>query len=237
MANYGYTSGIGDVNYNAPTLGDTWMNAISGQANAMNAGGGRGGGGGGGTTNATLPGGWIQKSQEFMYDNPELNLQKAQLALKQQHWNQIFGMLGNFAGQNPYVIGGGVGKPPEVSVGGVWNPQQIQQQVNASRAATDQATVAQQQASAQSATGRGFSPTSPMINAMQGQEWAAGLGTKAASEQKIRQDAAQANASQLLNTQQARANEWANQQQLEIQRAAPYFTRQNAWLAALAGMA
>jgi hypothetical protein len=238
--NYAQNSTIGGVDYFAPTLGDNWMQGIKGEAAQHNASLGRGGGGGGGGGGGMLPGtgagGWIDKSFEHVYDNPALDLQKAELASKNAHWNSAFGALSGMMGRDPFSIGGSAGPLPEISVGGVFNPQQIDQQVNTARAKADRSTATQSREVADSAIGRGFAPNSPLIAALQTQLAGANIGSKAAAETDIRGQGAQMNATQLLNTQQARQNQYEAAESAKIARARPYFDQQNALIAALASL-
>jgi hypothetical protein len=160
--------------------------------------------------------------------------------LQQQRFNQLFpwlqGKINNSSSTNPYTEGGTVGLGPNISTAPVLNPQQIQQQVNTQNAASDQSTAANIRANNQSLAGRGLGGSSPLAQAMAGNAQNANLIAKTGAETQTRLGAAQQNAQQVFNAQQAQENQYATQQQLQIQRAAPYFTQQNVLLQALAGM-
>ena len=96
--------------------------------------------------------------------------------LKQERFNSVFPWLQNFAGSlgsNLATAGGSSGKSPEITVGGVWNPQQIQQQVNATRAQNDQGMRSQNAQAAGQTAGMGFGSHSPLLQALYGQNFAA----------------------------------------------------------------
>jgi hypothetical protein len=216
------------------------------QANAMNAsrGGGGGGGGGGKAYNESYQqdpsGNLYNPLANHWIDSPGFGLQQQQQAFKQQQFGQVFGtlsgLLNQFGSSNPYTIGGVNGTAPEISVGGVYNPQQVDQQVAASRAKTDQSTASQQKQMSDEMAGRGYGINSPLIAAMQGNLAGQGIATNASNENQIRQTAAQQNAQQTLSTQTERENQYEAENSLAIQRAKPYFDRQNALIAALAGI-
>ena len=216
---------------------DDWMQGLNTQAAKMNASQPYGGGGGMMRPGTSIGGGWIAKSIENQYDNPGIDLQRQQLAFQQSKWNQAFGALTGMLGTNPFQIGGQNTQQPEITTGGVYTPQQIDQQVSATRAKNDQATATAQKQAADAATGRGFGVNSPLIAALQNNLAGQGIAANAAAENQIRQTAAQQNAQQLLGTQTERQNAWEAANTLAIQRAKPYFDRQNALIAALAGIA
>lgn len=208
--------------------------------------------GGFGSTNAAATGpavygGMGTQSQQYGPDQEEIAKINAQAAeypatLRNQHFQQLFPLLSNALSStgsltNP-VTPGGVSATggPAINAGPVWNPQQIQQQVNASRAQTDAATQTQQRASADQAAGRGFSSQSPLTLALQGQEAGQGLATKAANQNQIQWGAAQGNADQTLKGQQAREQQFASRQNEDIARRQPFFQQQNALISALGGM-
>lgn len=226
--NYDVTS----PNSFAPTLGDQWMAGLQADTDRKNASMPRGGGGGGGG---------VFDTSTLHLARDQFDFQKQQWALenqqKQLHWNAVMGMLGGMANANPFQIGGSSGTGPGISVGGVYNPQQIEQQVNAARAGNDQSAATQQRNFANEAAGRGFASGSPLIAAMNQQIAGANMATNADAERNIRQTAAGQNAEQTLKSQQAAESQYASRQQEQIQRQQPYWQRQNALIAALAGLA
>lgn len=157
-----------------------------------------------------------------------------------QRFNAILPMLsGQFSALNQRgseKVGGDNGTPPPISAGPTLNPQQIQQQVNSSRAANDQSTQGKIANSASSLAGRGFGSNSPLQAALAQGYQNSNMATNTANETATRLNAAQQNAGQLLNSQQALSNQWATGNQLDIQRKAPYFQQQNALISALAGL-
>lgn len=159
---------------------------------------------------------------------------------KMQRFNQIYGLLGGELGrigsQGYATAGGANGTPPPISTGPVLNDQQIQQQVNQSRASNDAATQGAQARNTASLAGRGFGANSPLAMALNQGLSNNNLATNTSNETNLRLNAAQQNAQQRLNSQQALSNQWAQGNQLDIQRRAPIFAQQNAIIAALAGL-
>ncbi len=157
-----------------------------------------------------------------------------------QRFNTILPYLtGSLSSLNSnFASAGGTNAPaPQISVGGVLNDQQVQQQVNTSRAANDAATQNSIRNAGNSIAGRGFGANSPLAMAMQQGYQNQNLQSNTANETATRLNAAQANAGQLLNSQQARSSQWQQENALDIQRRLPYFQHQNALIAALAGLA
>ena len=171
--------------------------------------------------------------------------------LQQQRFNTLFPYV---QGQmNALTSGGGYGaagagaagtgqfgykqgNQPYISDRPVYTGQDIQQQVNAQRAATDAATAGQTRQQQQQLAGRGFSSNSPLAAALQNAAWGQGLASNAAAEQQTRWTAAQGNAQQRLSAQQAQAQEFAQRQTEDIQRRQIAAQQQSALLSALAGM-
>jgi hypothetical protein len=177
----------------------------------------------------------------------------ADRAAKQGRFNSVFGLLsgmfgggggGGVAGFNvpgqggPARAGGSqVGAQPTISAGPVWNPQQIDQQVNATRAKNDAAAESQMRGIRSSTTGRGFGSNSPLLQALQTGVQNANTATNTEAERAFRQQAAEGNATQMLKGQTAQEQQFASRQDEDIRRRAPYFAQQNALIAALAGLA
>jgi hypothetical protein len=171
----------------------------------------------------------------------ETGIQPAMQAnqMKQDRFNQIFPWLtGQAFGMGPQLAraGGQSGPGPSITVGGVWNPEQIQQQVNATRAQNDQSMQTQNRAAASDLAARGFGSNSPLLAALQGQNFASNLGANTQAEQQLRTTAAQQNAQQTLATQQAAEGQYHNRMQEEIARLQPYWSYQSALIGALAGL-
>jgi hypothetical protein len=167
------------------------------------------------------------------------NLGMNQLGFQQSKFNQILpllsGQLGDFNSQFA-TAGGSNGTPPPISTGPVLNPQQIQQQVNTSRAANDTSMAGQQQTMQNSVAGRGFGANSPLAMSLGQGLQNQNLATNTANESATRLNAAQMNAQHLLGSQQALSNQWQQGNALDIERRKPIFARQNALIAALASI-
>lgn len=179
-------------------------------------------------------GAWGLKSVEAQ-NKPAL----AALAQKDSHFNQLFPWLQNQIGAfngNMATAGGNSGQSPTITVGGVWNPQQIQQQVNATRAQNDQSMQSQNRQQQQTTAGQGFGSHSPILQALQGQNFASNLATNTQAEQSLRTGTAQQNQQATLASQQAREAQFANRQREDIERRKPYFAQQSALIAALGGL-
>jgi hypothetical protein len=147
----------------------------------------------------------------------------------------VQGQISQF-NKNPAAPGGFPGQPPEVTVGGVLNPQQIQQQVNQSRAATDASTQTNIRQMQQRLGGTGMGAQSPLAQALTGQMQGQGLQTNTGNETNLRLQAAGQNAQNLLATQQARLGGWEAAGQLQNQRLQALLGPENALIAALGGM-
>jgi hypothetical protein len=159
--------------------------------------------------------------------------------LGQQRFNQIFPMLQNQLGQamaGATSPGGSSGQSPEITVGPMWNPQQVQQQVNASRAANDQATGVRMQQAQRRVGASGFGSNSPLAMALQGNLQNQNLATNTANERELRLGAAQKNSDQVFRTQMGREQQFAARQGEDIERRKPYFNQFNSLLSAIAGM-
>lgn len=181
-----------------------------------------------------------QGTQERM--NTQLAISPALQAnqMKQQRFDQLFPWLQGQASGLQSAFGntaGSVGLGPNITVGGVWNPQQIQQQVNATRAQNDQSMQSQNRQQQQTTAGQGFGSHSPILAALQGQNYAANLGANTQAEQQLRTTAAQQNAQQTLATQQARQGQYNQQQQQITERGRTYAQTYSALLNALGGLA
>ncbi len=184
--------------------------------------------------------GAAQRKNDLALGQTAANASMYPATLKQDRFNTLFPYLQNQyaqAGQGAQTPGGQSPPGPEISVGPVWNEQQIQGQVNASRAANDQATAGRVRAINSGVGGRGLGANSPLAQALGGQAQSANLAANTQNEQQTRWGSAQGNATHLLNTQQARESQFAARQGEDIQRRIPYFQQQNALLSVLAGLA
>lgn len=158
--------------------------------------------------------------------------------LAQERFNTVFPWLqGQFSSVGGGAPGGSpVGKQPNITVGGVWNPGQVQQQVNTSRANTDQSAASQMQNQTRQVASQGFGSNSPILAALKGQTLGNALQTNVGNETNIRQNAAQQNASHLLGTQQAAEGQYASRQAEDIKRRQTGAQMYSALLSSLAGM-
>ncbi len=146
------------------------------------------------------------------------------------------GLLGNFnAGSTS--VGGSSGTGPEITVGPVYSEQDIQRQINQSRAFNDAKAQTGFRTAQSQATGRGFSSRSPMLAALEGQYRNQALASSAEQETAFRTQAASENAGQILKGQQLRENQYASRMNEDIERRKPIFNTYNAMLSALAGLA
>lgn len=161
--------------------------------------------------------------------------------LRQDRFNAVFPELQrqmNATGQTAMSTAGGAsGTGPTINSNPIWNPQSLQQQINASRATTDQGTATQINNMQGSLAGRGFGTNSPLAQALTAQYQGQGLAANVGNERQARMTAAQGNATQQLQSQTAREGQFASRQQEDIERRKPYFAQQNALLAALTSLA
>ena len=134
------------------------------------------------------------------------------------------------------TTGGGTSYPypaPNFTVGPVWNPQQIQQQTNASRAQADMRAATQSRNMLSGVGARGFSPTSPLIQAMQSNIDSQNLIANSTADREIAWNAAQGNAQHTLAGESAR-EQAVSQRFGDITAGRAAFT--SALLSALAGI-
>jgi len=237
------------------------INFGGGYGGGMNPFGGSGGQTYGGASGGTLYGSLVganpsgqdvwgaQQARQNLATQEAGSTQRAQIAaqaqmlpaqLQQQRFGQLFpllsGMAGGIGGQNPYTIGGQMPPAPNISANGVYSPEQVQQQVNTQRAANDQSTATQQRNMQQGLAGRGYGANSPLAQSLGASMQGQNLATNTANETQTRLGAQQANVQQQFAGQQAQQQQYAQNQQLAIQRAQPFFQRQNVLLQALSGM-
>lgn len=162
--------------------------------------------------------------------------------LQQSRFNAVFPFLsqqlggGGGDGSSGYKGQGQVGNQPTISAAPVYSENQIQQQVNSSRAANDQQTAGAQRQMQQQMSARGYGSNSPLA-----QELGVGLQNKNLSantdaERQLRFDAAGANSKQVLAGQQAQEGQFANRQQEDIERNKVYQSKFNALIAAMGGL-
>jgi hypothetical protein len=145
----------------------------------------------------------------------------AQLAQKDAHWNALFPYLtqglrsiGNFSSR----VGGQSGVGPRINARPIFDQSGIQQQMNANRAQGAQETAGQVQGMQNRLAGSGFGANSPLAAALQTQMSMANMGNVANQNREFKQNAAQANAGQLLKAQTAQEQQFASRQQEDIER-------------------
>lgn len=178
--------------------------------------------------------------------------QKYAANLHAQQFNKLFGTLsgalGNFGGGGGgngsgamYGGGGFAGFPaavpsPTISVGPVYTPQQIQQQVNAARAHNDTQLGTQLKQQQGEMANRGFAQGSPLQQALANQSQIANMVSNTQAGTQIPWEAAQANANQVLSTQQARESQYATRQKEVIEKANAQNQYRGGLLSALASL-
>src|SRR5262245_22635087 len=111
--------------------------------------------------------------------------------------------------QAGYRGAGQVGNQPEISAAPVYNQQQIQQQVNAQKAATDLQTAGQIRRMQEQQAGR-MGAQGPLAQALAAMYQGQGLAASTAAERETRMNAAQMNAAQVLRGQTAQEQQFAS---------------------------
>ncbi len=147
------------------------------------------------------------------------------------------GVAGQPAPLTPLQQAGQLQPGNPISAGPVLNPQQIQQQVNASRAGTDAGAASQERTQSAQLAGRGFGANSPLAALLNAGTQQNALTAGSANEQALRYNAAQGNAAQRLAGQTAQSQQNLGAQAAASARQAPIYGQQNALLQALASMA
>jgi hypothetical protein len=142
--------------------------------------------------------------------------------LKQQRWNQIWPWAqGQIKGMGNFTAGyqgPGAAPAPEITVSPVWSDQQINERVNLTRSQNDAATAAKSGKIANEMAGRGFGSRSPLAAYMQTALQGMNLQGNTQAENDLRFGAAEANAKQILAAQQARAQQYAEQEAQKTER-------------------
>ena len=146
--------------------------------------------------------------------------------------NNLKGLLSN----SPYTIGGQVGGGPTINTGGVWNPQQTQQNINAMRDQSTQATQGAINQMRTSMAGRGFGANSPLAQAMTNQYQMQNYGQQMGNERDIRMNMAQKNAEMTAKQQGLQEQQWEAGQGFQIERQKPYFQILGSLLGSLGGL-
>jgi hypothetical protein len=154
--------------------------------------------------------------------------------LKQQRFNQVSPWL-----QGQYNTPVDIGQSqagPAIDASPIWGEGQIQGRVNAMRGANDAATAGKMRGMQQQVAGRGFGSNSPLAQALGAGMQASNLATNTQGENDLRWQAAQGNKQFVLQAQQAQEQEAADRNQEDIQRRQMQAQRQNAIIAAMAGI-
>lgn len=167
-------------------------------------------------------------------------LGKAQLAQKGNQFNTVWGglsgLLGGLNGSHGSSVGGTNTPQAAIDTSPIWNQDQINQQVNQSRAQSLQGAQGQQQAMAAKMSGQGFGSQSPALLQMQNNAMSQALGQAASNENNQRWAAAQGNASHVLNAQKAGEQNWADYNQADIERRKTSTGYATGLMSALAGL-
>lgn len=160
--------------------------------------------------------------------------------LQQERFNQVFpwlqGQIGGILNSGPFTAGGQSGAGPEITASQVLSPQQIQQQVNNMRANVNQGVASQQRQAGNALAGRGLGTNSPLAMALNQGFANQGMASQVSGANQLRLGAAQQNAQQLLQSQVAREQQFANRENAQIERTKPYFQTINSLFGSLAGL-
>ena len=167
--------------------------------------------------------------------NQGLGATQQKFNLGTQRINQFLPYLNAYG--NPGSAPGGTNTPtPGITVGGVYSPDQLQQQVNLTRAQGDQSGASQIHQQQAALAGRGMSTNSPMMQALANQTNAATNATNASNETNLRFNAAQANAQQQTASEALRNTQWQQQNQLDVARRTQQAQQMNYLLQAMVGL-
>lgn len=166
-----------------------------------------------------------------------------------QIWPYVQSQIGGLGGTSGGPGGTGVAgagqyytptsAAPSITAGGVYSPTQVQAGKNKafSDATKNYLSTGRDIASGLASRGIGQTYQSPLTQAMMGYNAAQGIATGAANAQQFEQNAAQANASQLLNSQQAVFAAWKGLQDLQLQAQQNKYNYSSALLNSLLGYA
>jgi hypothetical protein len=181
---------------------------------------------------------WMPNQRGIMDPDVERQAQAAELPhmLKQQRFNTLLPWLQGQMG-SAFSVGGQSGPSPEISVGPTLNSQQVQQQVNAARAANDMATQGRTQGIQRQMGASGFGANSPLAMALTQSARNQNMATNTGNERDIRLGAAEMNAGQIFKTQMGREQQFASRQDEDIRRRTQQNSQYNALLSALSGLA
>lgn len=147
------------------------------------------------------------------------------IAYKQGVFNQVFpfikglDMTGGANANGGFQALGGQNTPQSaLPSSSVYTPGQIQGQVNAANAQGQQSSQAQQQQASNNAAGRGFSASSPMVQALQAGIRSSTAASNADQSRQIQYGAATANAQQADTVGSLANTQWNDFNQADIAR-------------------
>ena len=157
-----------------------------------------------------------QIDPDTMYQaNTQKTLQKNQLDWQKQKFGTLLPYLNNLMGMGqasnmPGPAAGGV--QPRIGGGPLWTQQQINQNINANRAQTDQSVATQNRAMQNQVASRGFGTSSPLAQALSNQMQLGGMAQKADYGRQFQQQARQDNLRYALDVGRAQENQFASRQ-------------------------
>lgn len=147
-------------------------------------------------------------------------------------YNNLSGQQQPFA-QTLAQVGGQATPAPQITVAPVYSDQQIQSKVNQTTANNDQATQGKINDSQSQLAGRGFGGDSPLAQSLAAMYQGQNLQSNTQNETDLRFNAAQANSQQILQGQQARSQQWSDQNANDVARRQTAAGYQNQLQAAL----
>lgn len=130
----------------------------------------------------------------------------------------LTGLLGTGAGGQSPLVGGQTTPAPAIDANPIWNPQQVNQQVNATKAGNAASAATQQQQAARKTAGQGFGSRSPLLAALNSGIDQSRMAADADADREIRWGAAEGNAGHVLKAQTANADVWKAQNQIDVER-------------------
>ncbi|MBA4019208.1 MAG: hypothetical protein C0483_18740 [Pirellula sp.] len=199
-------------NYYTPQM---W-NGFTGTDEFANGGTGGGGGigGGGNLSGSTMN--YDTLGKERLAAQNALDLSLLNQTGRQTSLSQLLPILGTAFNAAGSVGGNLTGTQPTINAGPIYTPQQTQQQVNQAVGGND-SRFAGLMRSLQSRFGAsGFSPNSAAFQALAAQLGVQNTAANADVRTSLPFDVASGNATQLLNSQVARENQFANRQQEQL---------------------
>lgn len=175
----------------------------------------------------------------------DIGLEQTKLPLEYQQsrfnavWPYYQSLLSGLAGKignGAYSVGGQSAAPPHISAGPVYDQQTTQQQINQQRAQTDQQAAGQVAQQQRQLAGQGYGAGSPLAQLLHATTLGQAQGANANMATNLRFNSAQANSSQLLNSQNAQSNQWNQAQTQDIERRKTYVSALTGLLGGLGGL-